>query len=191
MTPTPNEERRAMIARLIERREGRDATDDPADRGGPTRFGITQAAIDDWNRIVPGRRIADVGRIDEATAHEIYDRVYLGHYRIGEIADALLRESVFDAAVNQGPAVAVRLLQGAMIDAGIGGIALDGRLGAVTLGKLAAAPRETLAAIADSFVDRRRRRYDALIAGNPGQARFRRGWYRRAEAFRPAAAPRG
>lgn len=174
-----------MIARLIEHREGRAPTDDPDDRGGPTRYGITRAALEEWNRLVPERRIADAGRVDEDAAAEIYDRVYLRHYRIAEIADALLRESVFDAAVNQGPAVAVRLLQGAMLDAGIGGIALDGRLGPVTLGKLNAAPRAVLVMIAELFVDRRRRRYDALIAGNPGQAKFRNGWYRRAEAFRP------
>ena len=187
MTETPIAERRAMIARLIRSREGRVPTDDPDDRGGPTRFGITQAAIDDWNRIVPGRRIAALAAVDEARAGEIYERVYLGHYRIGEIADALLRESVFDAAVNQGPAVAVRLLQGAMLDAGLK-VALDGRLGPETLGRLNTAPREVRALVADSFVDRRRRRYDALIAGNPGQAKFRRGWYRRAEAFRPGGA---
>jgi lysozyme family protein len=53
----------------IIRREGDTYTDDPADRGGPTKYGITLALL---RRLRPDATAADVQRLTEQEARDVY-----------------------------------------------------------------------------------------------------------------------
>jgi lysozyme family protein len=146
-------------------------SDDAADPGGLTKWGITIRTVIalalDFNRD---------GRVDEADlrdmtrdqARNVYRREYWDKVRAGELPGpvALL---VFDAAVNQGVSRAGRFLQLAA------GVASDGKIGPATLAavraKYAAAPRVLLREIAV----RRALHYSSLAHF----VRFGPGWYRR------------
>lgn len=89
---------------------------DPRDPGGETNFGITR-------RDYPGE---DIRGMTLARAREIYRRDYWGPAGC-DAWPAALKFEVFDAAVNQGPRTAVRLLQRAA------GVPDDGVIGPQTL----------------------------------------------------------
>lgn len=131
MDPTP------LIDAVIDREGG--YVNHPADRGGPTRFGITEAAAraDGY--------AGDLRALPRARAVAIYRRRYWlgpGFDRVAGLAPALAAE-LFDTGVNMGPAVAVGFLQRALNALNRGAsdypdIAPDGRLGPRTLAALAA-----------------------------------------------------
>ncbi|MBM6578225.1 hypothetical protein KCP91_17710 [Microvirga sp. SRT01] len=155
--------------------------DHPADRGGATRWGITEAVAraDGWSG--PMR---DLPR-DRAVA--IYRRLYWSRPRLDVVAALApkLATELFDTAVNMGPAVAIGFLQRALTALNRGGgdyadIAVDGRVGP-----------DTLAAL-DAFLRRRGRsgegvlvravealqgeRYLTLAEGRPANEAFLYGW---------------
>ncbi|WP_375422185.1 glycoside hydrolase family 108 protein [uncultured Sphingomonas sp.] len=117
-------------------REG-DYSDHPADRGGPTRWGITEAVArtrgyDGEMRALPRSVAAAIYRAD-------YWQVP-GFDRVAERAPALAAE-LFDSGINLGIVVATGFLQRALnaLNRGAGDypdIATDGRIGARTLAAL-------------------------------------------------------
>lgn len=125
----------ALIAQVIAR-EG-DYADHPADRGGATRFGITEAVAraDGYD--------GAMRRLPLARAEAIYRRLYWsapGWDRVATRARRLAAE-LFDTGVNMGPAVAAGFLQRALNALNRGGgdypdMAVDGRIGPATLAAL-------------------------------------------------------
>jgi lysozyme family protein len=124
-----------LIDGLIEREGGYVAN--PADKGGPTRFGITEAVAR-----TNGYRGAmrELPR-EEATA--IYKRLYWLRPRLDEVAarSGRLAGELFDTGVNMGPAVAVTFLQRALTALNRNGkdysdLVPDGRIGPQTLAAL-------------------------------------------------------
>lgn len=107
---------------------------DPADRGGETRFGITAAVArahgyDGPMRTLPQRLARDIYRRSFWTAPQ-FDAV-------AALAPAIAAE-LFDTGVNMGPPVAATFLQRALNALNRGAsdypdIALDGRVGTATL----------------------------------------------------------
>ena len=101
-----------MVEELIEEvitREGGYANH-PADRGGPTRWGITQqvARAHGYG--------ADMRSFPRAEAAAIYRRIYWlrpGLERVAPLAPQIAAE-MFDTGVNMGPAIAVGFLQRAL-----------------------------------------------------------------------------
>jgi lysozyme family protein len=125
----------ALIEALIDREGGYVAN--PADKGGPTCFGITEAVAR-----ANGYRGAmrDLPR-DEAAA--IYKRIYWLRPRFDQVAarSGRIAAELFDTGVNMGPAVAVTFLQRALTALNRNGadypdLVPDGRVGPSTLGAL-------------------------------------------------------
>ena len=125
---------------------------DPRDAGGETNFGISARAY-------PGLNIKSLTR-DQAAA--LYRRDYWDACRCDALPSPLAL-LVFDAAVNQGPGAAVRMMQEAA------GVPEDGRIGPRTLAA-AQAP-----AVVGAFAVARARRY----AGARDFPAFGRGWLNR------------
>ncbi len=97
-----------LIAEVIER-EG-DYTNQAADRGGATRWGITEAVAR-----AHGYRGA-MRSFPKDEAAQIYERIYWqrpGFDRIAPLAPDVAAE-LFDTGVNMGPSVAVAFLQRAL-----------------------------------------------------------------------------
>lgn len=126
-----------LIDGLLDREGG--YVNHPADRGGPTNFGITQDVArangyDGSMRLLPR---------EEAAA--IYRRLYWlrpRFDRIAELSPAIAAE-LFDTGVNMGPAVAITFLQRALTALNRGGadfpdLVPDGRAGPATEAALTA-----------------------------------------------------
>ena len=90
-------------------REG-DYSNHPADRGGPTRFGISQAVARD------NGYAGDMRRLPRALAEAIYRKLYWdrpGYAFVAEMAPDVAAE-LFDTAVNMGVGTASGFLQRAL-----------------------------------------------------------------------------
>lgn len=121
-----------LIDELIEREGG--YTNHPADKGGPTRYGITEAVARAHGY---AGAMAELPR-DEAAA--IYRRLYWLRPRFDQVAKLTARVAaeLFDTGVNMGPAVAATFLQRALTALNRGGrdysdLIPDGRVGPMTL----------------------------------------------------------
>jgi lysozyme family protein len=124
-----------LIDGLIEREGG--YANHPADKGGPTRFGITEAVARAHGY---AGAMAALPR-DEAAA--IYRRLYWLRPRFDEVAErsARLAAELFDTGANMGPAVAATFLQRALTALNRNGqdypdLVPDGRIGPATLAAL-------------------------------------------------------
>ena len=98
----------ATALRLILAHEG-GKVDHPKDPGGRTNRGITQRVFDAW-RVQRGQPKADVWKISEKEAREIYTAQYLTPIRFDDLPPGL-NYAVADFAVNSGVSRAVRELQ--------------------------------------------------------------------------------
>ena len=111
--------------------------DHSADKGGPTRFGITEAVAR-----AHGYRGA-MRQLPREEAVAIYKRLYWLRPRFDEIArrSPRIAEELFDTGANMGPAVAATFLQRALTALNRNGsdyadLVPDGRIGDVTLAAL-------------------------------------------------------
>jgi lysozyme family protein len=124
-----------IIDELIEREGG--YVNHPDDRGGPTRFGITEAVARAHGY---AGEMAAMPR-DEATA--IYRRLYWLRPKFDEVASrsTAVAAELFDTGANMGPAVAATFLQRALTALNRNGedypdLVPDGRIGPRTLAAL-------------------------------------------------------
>ncbi|HBM28653.1 MAG TPA: hypothetical protein DDZ92_07185 [Halomonas sp.] len=130
-----------IISDII-RAEGSQYTNDSADRGGPTRWGITQATLSKSR----GRSVTaeEVAGLSEDEARQIYRLMYWdqpGFSRLG-VHSMKIAAEVMDTGVNCGPGQAARMLQralNAMNDTGRlwPDLKVDGKCGPATAGALA------------------------------------------------------
>lgn len=151
-------------------------TDHPADRGRATNRGITQATFDAYNtsRGLPPRPVRS---ITEAEVYAIYHEDYWQRCG-GDGLPPPLDLVVFDAAVQHGVERAVRWLQGEV------GEAMDGLCGPKTLYSVRQyALRDGLPPLVDALIDRRRAFYEQIVAHDPSQRVFQRGWANRVNAL--------
>jgi lysozyme family protein len=124
-----------LVAGLIDR-EGV-FVNHPADKGGPSRFGITEAVARAHGYAGSMRRLPR----EEAAA--IYRRLYWHRPGFDQVAkrSARVAEELFDTGANMGPAVAVTFLQRALTALNRNArdypdLVPDGRIGPVTLAAL-------------------------------------------------------
>src|SRR3954447_25018706 len=124
-----------LIDALIEREGG--FVSHPADKGGPTCFGITEAVARAHGYAGPMRLLP---REEAAT---IYRRLYWLRPKFDEIAKRSRRiaAELFDTGANMGPAVAATFLQRTLTALNRGGkdypdLVPDGRIAERTLGAL-------------------------------------------------------
>src|SRR5690625_3160992 len=118
------------LDRVLEHEGG--YADHPSDPGGRTMQGVTQATYDDWRHkhSLPARHVRLIQR------HEL-EAIYRSGYWARVRADELpigIDYAVFDAAVNFGPARAIRWLQQAV------GVPADGIICPQTMGAVKAKP---------------------------------------------------
>ena len=140
----------------------------PADRGGPTKYGITLATLSAWRK--RQAEAADVQALTEAEAWDIYRHRYIGAPGFATIADARLRVLLVDSGVHSGPKNAIKFLQRAL------GVVDDGVLGPVTRQAIwAVEPRQLWLGV---FAERLRF-LGRLISQDHAQAIFAAGWMTR------------
>jgi lysozyme family protein len=162
-----------LLDEIITREGG--FVDDAADRGGPTRYGITLGTLQHWRQPLPVTR-ADVELLSREEATAIYRQQYVDGPGFAEaIPDERLLALVVDYGVLSGPQAATKALQRAL------GIHDDGVLGPQTkrlLGSQAASPEVYKRLLADRISH-----HCEIVLTNPSQRRFLRGWLSRCVSF--------
>jgi lysozyme family protein len=162
-----------VIDAIIDREGG--YVDHPADRGGPTKFGITQKTLDYYSGFAD-KSVKDL-TVDDAKA--IYRAEYITSPGYHAIADPALFELVVDCAVHSGPVRATKWLQDALR------ITADGVIGPVTRDNLlhVHASRDKLRAVRARVLASRVRHLGRLITQDSKQSAFAAGWMNRAASF--------
>jgi lysozyme family protein len=149
------------VTKTLRREGGAAITDDPNDKGGLTKYGISQ-------RSYPS---VDIRGLSEADAKAIYRRDYWDPVQGDSIMSQGVAEAVFDFAVNAGVKTAIRIAQTVI------GVVSDGMMGGVTVRKL---NESDGAAFVAAFTLGKIARYAAICRKNPEQKKFLYGWIVRA-----------
>ncbi len=165
---------REAVAKSLIAFEGIDSHH-PLDRGGLTHYGLTLTAFQAYK---PGMTWADLAALSFEQVVDIITEVYALRPGFWKIADHWVMWAVIDCAINSGPAEATTQLQRALQ------VQVDGVFG-----------RHTEYAVNHSNPERlfrlvcaqRIQRYAEIVAANPSQVMFLRGWMRRATEILEAA----
>lgn len=154
----------------------------PADKGGPTNFGITQSTLSRYLECVVS--VDEVKTLDIQTARDIYELRYYRNPRIDKLPEAI-QPFAFDCAVNHGPRRAIKFIQHVCSETGFGPLAADGLMGP----KTKANADSCLASLGDwmltALVEERRMFYLKIVENRSSQRVFLKGWLRRANSFLP------
>jgi lysozyme family protein len=176
MTVAPAVDR--MIDDVIRREGG--YVDQRADRGGPTKFGITQATLS--RHLGHSAEVEEVRQLSPECARQIYLQDYYERPGIDRLPERI-QPFVFDSAVNHGPARAIRFLQQVCNAAGFGMLRVDGICGPVTARAAATADGAMRDWLLAALVEERRNFYYAIVEGDPSQQVFLEGWLNRLAEF--------
>ena len=140
----------------------------PADRGGPTKFGVTLSALSEFRSLPVTPEDVEAMTLDEARA--IYRKRYLEDTGIWKIPGPILRAMVLDSAVNHGPSSAIKMLQRILK------VPVDGTIGSVTL---TAVPHLDQWKLVTMYLGQRCQKYGDIIAADASQRAFAAGWFHR------------
>jgi len=168
-----------LLEELIDREGG--YVDHHHDRGGPTRWGITQQVAQ-----AHGYH-GDMRALPRASAEHIYRMLYWEKPGFDKVARhaPLIAAELFDTGVNMGPAVATGFLQRALNALNrngrdYGDIAIDRQLGPITLAALEhfilARGRKGETVLLKAIEALQGERYIALAEARPANESFLYGW---------------
>lgn len=137
----------ALIGGIIEREGGLLYTNRAADRGGPTKAGVTAKTLGDWRKLGRPATAEEVQQLEEPEIRAIYRHRYVVGPGFDKLTDDRLRTVVVDCGVLHGQGRATMWLQRAV------GVPVDGVLGAHTIGAANARPAFAAAEIIRFRVD--------------------------------------
>ena len=160
----------ALLDQIISREGG--YVDDPVDRGGATRFGVTASTLGEWRHLGRPATRAEVAALAEDEARQIYAARYVQPF--AWVPFDGLRAALVDDGVLSGTVTAIRTLQAVL------GVPVDGIAGPRTKAALLAQPWDV---VTNHCVIQRIGRFVEIVDGDPSQHRFFFGWVRRALAF--------
>ncbi len=149
------------VTKTLKNEGGAKITEDPNDRGGLTKFGISQRAFPD----------VDIRALTEAKARGLYKSNYWDKVQGDAIANQAIAENLFDTAVNMGAVTTTRLVQMALE------ISVDGAFGSNTLKAINSANAELFLA---NFTLAKVARYAHLCNRDKTQNKYLLGWINRA-----------
>lgn len=158
---------------FVLRWEGSTFTNDPADHGGATRYGVTQREYDAY-RERRGELQRSVRFITMDEVRDIYRREYWERVQADNMP-VPLDITMFDTGVLMGVGRAIRLLQMSL------GVGVDGVIGPETREALS---RADAYPVADRYTDLREARLRGIVERDPTQERFLRGWLNRLNDLR-------
>jgi len=143
----------------------------PADTGGATMYGVTQATYNAWRKSIKKTQ-QPVGKITQEEAKSLYRAMYWDEAGCDKLPFPV-NYMVFDGAVNSGPSRSDKWLQEAL------SVKQDGILGPKTLGALEEALAASDGVIYYRLIDARLKFLVALVKSKPSQLVFLLGWMRR------------
>jgi len=150
-------------------------TNNPADHGGATKFGITAA---DYGRFLGLPGTASAAQVSNMTRDEavtIYKQDYINKPGFASITDGTLKLVIVDSGVLFGTGRAIRWLQQALK------VKVDGVMGDETHTALGDCP--DLSRLARRVLELRFNAIADIVAKNHSQTIFLRGWMSRATSL--------
>lgn len=153
-------------------------SNDPSDKGGATNLGIQQTEWNDWlkeNGKMYPISLAEFKALTPEDVAPLYLKDYWNALRLSQVDHPVLATSIFDMGVNFGPNTSGKLTQRALNTLGCD-LNIDGWLGPITLSELNYAP---VGAFMTAFMSLCRTRYNNIVADDPTQGVFLRGWLAR------------
>jgi len=159
-------------------------SDDPDDRGGKTKYGITEAVFGDAIRrgiISPIR--ADIRELSLEEAKAIYRKDYWDRLQLGEVKDATIAAEIFDTAVNMGRMAATLICQRALNYLGED-VDEDGVMGRMTIAAVNRWCKKDARALFVCLNGFQFMQYVKIVNGNETQKKFARGWTKRVQVYR-------
>jgi type VI secretion system secreted protein VgrG len=150
-------------------------TNTPADRGGLTRFGITAK----WHPDLLASGFFQTNR-DEALAiaEEVYGGEYIPHLNLAAINRTAVAAAILSFAVVEGAGRAVLILQRVLTSLGFP-LVQDGSVGPKTITAINAADPVNLVY---RLVGAQREYFREIVATDPTQEKWLKGWINRANA---------
>jgi len=149
------------IDKTLAHEGGSTLTNDANDRGGATKYGISQKSYPD----------VDIPGLTETQAKEIYQRDYWDRVRADDIHSQTIAENIFDTCVNMGVRSGSRLAQSALnIDPA------DGIIGSQSLQIINAADEKLFSA---KFALAKMQRYADICTADSSQKKYLLGWLNR------------
>ena len=156
--------------------EGVKYTNNPQDRGGETKFGISKKQYPHL----------DIRNLTEALAVAIYEKDYWLRYRLNEIKDQKLANQIFFLIINMDPLNAIEIVQKA-VNASMDYYAVerpklkvDGVLGSITIKAINVVYDHMLFLLTNAIRLEAIRYYLAVTDHDNSQIVNFRGWVRRA-----------
>jgi lysozyme family protein len=155
----------------------------PADRGGPTKYGITQKTLSNyWGIQATEQQVKD---LDIKVAKEIYETNYLSKPRIDKLPEGLLQTLVLDMAVNHGPKRGIRILQNATNKTGLNSrLKPDGILGPKSRASIYKCLEYLGYYYTNLICKQRDLFYYRIVRARPSQEEFINGWLTRSNSFK-------
>ena len=138
---------------------------DPADKGGATKFGITIKTLSDY--LGRNATVEDVKNLDIGTAKIIFKKKYWDVCLLDQIKSQVIAHFIFDQIVNSGPGIAIMLTQAVI------GSTQDGIMGQRTIALLNVTPEKRFL---KSFFKKVQQRYVQICVKDASQIRFLAGW---------------
>jgi lysozyme family protein len=148
----------------------------PDDKGGATNWGITQKVYEQFL----GRPVSinDIKNMPIDNAKSIYKSNYWDAVKGDYIKSYAKAFMLFDQAVNRGPRSAIKQAQR------VSGTTPDGAIGPKTLEAINKMPEKSFI---DNFITESESFYRGLVASNPSQSVFLKGWLNRVESLQDYA----
>lgn len=146
---------------------------DPADRGGATKFGITIGTYSRW--LGRPASVEEVKKMPLNAAIEIYESNYWKPLGLDKVHHDGVACAIFDQGVNRGITTIARAVQK------IVRTTVDGHVGPKTLAAINGYDSEELI---EAIACNAEATYKAIAAKNPSQKRFLKGWLNRANHLR-------
>lgn len=175
-----------IIADIIKKEGG--YVNHPADKGGPTNYGITAMSYAEYFKC--NAASVTIDQIKAVTPH-LAERLYYTLYYVRPNIINLpqpIQPIMLDMAVNHGRRGAVKILQKTLASYGYPRINADGLIGEKTITTATQAVAELGTHLINAIVEERINHYQSIIKNDPSQAVFKAGWLARAESFRQEAA---
>jgi len=159
-------------------------SNDPADRGGRTNWGITEKTLNDAY-LAGIVSTWDVSELNREEARLIYKAFYWNPLKLDAVLAPSIAAEIFDTAVNMGKTAAVKIVQETLNYLGET-LSVDGVMGMKTLGALNKWCTRDDRALFICLNGFQFKRYVQIIENNVTQKRFARGWTKRIQSYREA-----
>lgn len=143
----------------------------PADRGGPTNFGITLKTLEKFRKTPV--TIDDVRNLSQAEAGEIYRQEFWDANALFLIGSSRVQNVLFDQIVARGGHAAIIIMQKVLNSFFRAGLRLDGEMGPVTSRAINLADESLLGPL---FIREVQKAYVRQCALDPSQLVFVEGW---------------